>query len=110
MKSLGFPIAAVAVLSVLAAIFPTVVYVPFAMPALFLIAGVLLASTFRRTAFRIKLAVCALVLLAFTLFALAGRDSTGILAGALLLAWVAFFAGLGGTYLFIAFRYRDAKE
>ena len=110
MKSFGFPIAAVAILSVLAVIFPTIVYIPFVIPALFLIAGVLLASTFRRTAFRTKLAVCTLALLAFTLLALAGHDSTGALAGALLLAWAAFFAGLGGTHLFIAFRYREAKE
>jgi 4-hydroxybenzoate polyprenyltransferase len=51
-----------------------------------------------------------MALLAFTAFALAGHDSTGVLTGALLLAWVAFFTGFGGIYLFNAFRYREASE
>jgi len=110
MKAFGFPIVVVATLSVLAIIFPTVVYIPLAMPALFFLAGVILASTFPHTRKLIKLALCTMALLAFTAFALAGHDSTGVLTGALLLAWVAFFTGFGGIYLFNAFRYREASE
>jgi len=80
------------------------------MPACFLGAGILLASTFRHTSFRIKLAASILALLIFTLFAQAGHDQTGVLSGALLLAWASFFAGFGGTYLYGTFKYRGPEK
>ena len=110
MKILGFPVAAVVALTALAAMFPVIFYIPFALPLLYLLTGVLLANTFRHTAFRIKLAVCIPAFLVFSWFVLLGHDPTGVGGGAVVLAWVAFFSGLVGAYLFVEFRCREGTE
>ena len=110
MKLFGFPVAAVVALTALAAIIPVIFYIPFALPLLYLLTGVLLANTFRHTAFRIKLAVCIPAFLVFTWFVLSGHDPTGVGGGAVLLAWVSFFSGLVGAHLFIEFRYREDSK